>query len=82
MLFNGPAHKPGLDTIIRPASRTFFHRQSGADAILAPNKKVGSRPLGHATFLEAIQYNFPAWKTQGRPHFTRMRDWPARKVSD
>jgi hypothetical protein len=31
---------------------------------IAPNKKVGSRPLERATYLEASQYKFDAVKTQ------------------
>jgi hypothetical protein len=34
---------------------------------IAPNKKVGSRPLDRATYLEAYQYKFPVPKTQDRP---------------
>jgi hypothetical protein len=34
---------------------------------VAPNKKVGSRPLARATCLEAPQYNFYAAKTQEKP---------------
>src|SRR5579862_464146 len=45
-----------------------FTDRPGHAAILCANKKVGSRPLGHATVLEALQYNFPAPKTQGRPN--------------
>jgi hypothetical protein len=34
---------------------------------VAPNKKVGSRPLTRATCLEAPQYNFYAAKRQEKP---------------
>jgi len=34
--------------------------------LLAPNKKVGSRPLDRATYLEAYQYKFTSPKTQDR----------------
>ena len=34
---------------------------------IAPNKKVGSRPLDRATYLEAYQYKFPIPKTQDHP---------------
>ncbi len=33
---------------------------------IAPNKKVGSRPLDRATYLEASQYKVPTPKTQDR----------------
>jgi hypothetical protein len=34
--------------------------------IQSTNKKVGSRPLEHATSLETIYYKFVTYQTQGR----------------
>jgi len=47
--------------------RHLKQRRLGAPPFVASNKKVGSRPLVHATCLEATQYNFYDAKRQGQP---------------
>jgi hypothetical protein len=45
-------------------STAFIWRGHPTRPYVAPNKKVGSRPLDHATILEATHYNFVTPETQ------------------
>src|SRR5580693_6736433 len=53
--------------------RHLKQRRLGAPPFVASNKKVGSRPLVHATCLEASKYNFKPPKTQEQPSSPRDR---------
>jgi hypothetical protein len=62
--------------------RHLKQRRLGAPPFVASNKKVGSRPLVHATCLEATQYNFYDAKRQGQPPPSEWPQWGPNQQGD